>query len=135
MLKQAYEKAIVIITDAENRLPKELPWDYLENRHIMRAINQQGIYYWETGKIDKALDTFRKLLRLNPRDNQGVRYNILAINMNLGIEEWQKPFEVEKDGEVVGLDAFKVSDWFDINALQFEDDFKWLLDLYKEWEA
>lgn len=134
ILHEAYERALMIIVDEMGRWPKELPWGFLENRHIMRAINQQALFYWEIGKIDEALDIFRKLLRVNPQDNQGVRYNILAIKMGLGIDEWTKPFGVQEDGEILGLDAFKVSDWFDKNSKKFEDEFKWLIDLYKSWE-
>ncbi len=135
ILKEAYERALMIIVDDQGRWPQEIPWGFLENRHIMRAIERQAIFYWETGKIDEALCIFGKLLKVNPQDNQGVRYNILAIRMNLNIDEWEKPFEVQEDGKIIGLDGFKVYKWFEENAPKFENDFKWLLDLYRSWDA
>jgi len=131
LLREAYRRALLTIVDSKGRWPKEMLWGYLKNRHIMRAIHYQGWFYWETGKVDEALDIFRKLLRANPSDNQGMRHNILAIRMNLGIDEWQKPFEVERDGEIAGLDAFKVNDWFRKNAPKYKDEFQWLFDVYK----
>jgi tetratricopeptide (TPR) repeat protein len=134
ILQEAYERALLTIVDAKGRWPKQMAWGFLENRHVMRAIEQQALYYWETGKVDDALEIFRQLLRVNPHDNQGARYSILAIKMSLGFDEWEKPFEVERDGKVVGLNAFKVGDWFRENAPKYEDDFRWLLDLYKTWD-
>ena len=131
ILKKAYDRALMIIVDKNGQWPKEMPWGFLENRHILRTIEQQAFFYWTCGQIDEALNIFRKLLKMNPHDNQGIRYNILAIRMGLNFDKWQKSFEVIQDGQVVGLDGLRVSKWFDKNAPKFEDDFKWLLDFYK----
>lgn len=135
MLQEAYERAAMTIADSKGRWPKEMLWGFLENRHLMRALEYYSLSCWETGKIDEALDIFRRLLRVNPNDNQGMRYNILAIRMGLDFEEWEKPFESKHNGEVVGLDAFKMSDWFRKNVENFPDEFQWLIEIYEKKEA
>lgn len=137
VLQNTYERAVARIADSKGRWPKEMLWGFLENRHIMRAIAQYAILCWENNEIDKALDIFRRLLRMNPNDNQGVRYNILAIRLGLGIEEWSKPFEcIIGDGEdrLEVLDARKVSAWFEENAQKFPEEFQWFFDFHKKNE-
>jgi len=74
-------------------------------------------------------------LRANPEDNQGSRFNILAIRLGLDIEEWEKPFEVSINGEVAGLDATKLQNWFKENAQKFPEDFQWLINLHESEES
>lgn len=123
--KDAYRRATERITDSRGRWPKFMSWGYLENRHLMRALEYYADACWEENNTDEALDIYRRLLRLNPNDNQGARYNILAIRMGLALEEWQKPFEVEEDGKIIGLNALKTSEWFHENAKKFPDEFEW----------
>lgn len=134
LLKEAQERAMMRIADAKGNWPKSMEWGFLENRHLMRAIERYGVLCWELEKIDEALDIFRRLLRMNPRDNQGARHNILAIRLGLGVKEWQKPFAAKHKGKIVGLDARKVDDWFKENAKKFPEDFEWLAKIWKEWE-
>src|SRR5579872_5994336 len=75
ILHEAYCRALLTIVDLKGRWPKEMFWGFLENRHIMRALERQALFYWQAGKVDEALDIFRQLLQVNPNDNQGVRHN------------------------------------------------------------
>jgi len=134
LLKKAYERATMRIADAKGNWPKAMEWGFLENRHLMRTLERFGVLRWETKKTEEALDIFRRLLRMNPGDNQGARHNILAIRLGLGVEEWQKPFEAKHKGKVVGLDAYKVSEWFEENSKKFPEDFEWLAKMWKEWD-
>jgi hypothetical protein len=96
----------------------------MENRHIMRAIEDYAIYYcWQEGRVDEALDIFRKLLQVNPQDNQGVRYNILAIRLGLSFDKWEKKFEVVEGGTIIGLDSRKLSTWFNRHYRKFPEEF------------
>lgn len=124
VLRKAYEGTLGLIVDAKGRWPKEMIWGYLENRHIMRALENYAISCWQMGKIEEALLIFKKLLSVNPNDNQGVRYNILAIRLGLSLEEYEEPFFTFKDGNFMGLDAFKIHQWFEKHVSQFPDDFK-----------
>lgn len=135
ILQEAYERAVKAIADYKGRWPKEMPWGFLENRHLMRAIEEYALFCWEIKEIDEALEIFQRLLRANPDDNQGARFSILAIRLGLDIDEWQKPFEVSINGKVAGLDCIKVQNWFRENAQKFPDDFQWLINLHESKES
>jgi tetratricopeptide (TPR) repeat protein len=132
LITQAYEKAVWLIADKDGNWPKSMEWGWLENRHIMRALGQYGLQLWTEGKIEDALDIFRRLLKANPGDNQGMRHNILAIRMGLGAD-WDEPFMV-KDGPMAGqaLEAAPLHEWFSKNVKKFPEEFGWWLKLHKE---
>lgn len=134
LIKEAYERAVKRIADSQGRWPKIMSWGFLKNRHLMRALEAYADDCWNQGNIDEALDIYRRLLRLNPQDNQGTRYNVLAIRMGLAPDKWEKPFEEKHDEEVIGLDAFKVSKWFHENAKKFPDEFEWFFQLHEQDE-
>lgn len=49
-------------------------WGILETRPYMRARAGVAQSLWECGQPDEALAHWRDMLRLNPNDNQGIRY-------------------------------------------------------------
>ncbi|MGB9594332.1 MAG: tetratricopeptide repeat protein [Anaerolineae bacterium] len=53
-------------------------WAILETRPYMRARAGLAETSWVMGKRQEAIDHLRDLLRLNPGDNQGLRYNLIA---------------------------------------------------------
>lgn len=53
-------------------------WGYLETRPYMRARAGLGSALLARGDGEAALAHFRAMLALNPRDNQGIRYIVLA---------------------------------------------------------
>lgn len=59
-------------------------WGILETRPYMRARAGLAQCLWQAGKHDEALAHYRDMLRLNPGDNQGIRYSLLACLMALG---------------------------------------------------
>ncbi len=54
-------------------------WGELETRPYMRARQGLGWIHWQTGHYREALVEYEALLRLNPNDNQGVRYVIAPL--------------------------------------------------------
>lgn len=50
-----------------------LPWGLVDNRPFLRCLHGLGLSCWRAGDHDTALGIFRRLLLLNPTDNQGVR--------------------------------------------------------------
>jgi len=40
LMREGYERAVARISDAKGRWPKEILWGYLENRHLMRMIEE-----------------------------------------------------------------------------------------------
>ena len=49
----------------------------------MRARQGLAEVLWGLGRLDEAADHFSELLRLNPGDNQGIRYMLLNVFMDL----------------------------------------------------
>lgn len=53
-------------------------WGFLETRPYMRARAGLAMTLLELGEEDTAIEHFRAMLELNPNDNQGIRYLLLA---------------------------------------------------------
>lgn len=51
-------------------------WGFLETRPYMRARSGLAHTLLKLGDTDGAIDHFREMLRLNPNDNQGIRYSL-----------------------------------------------------------
>ncbi len=82
-VKIAYEKTLKKFP----KWPKRMEWGYMSNRAYMRAIQYMGDLHWDNGEKEKAIKLFRLLLKLNPGDNQGVRYEIAALYAGLNGED------------------------------------------------
>jgi tetratricopeptide (TPR) repeat protein len=59
-------------------------WGILETRPYMRARHGLAGALWEAGERDEAIGHFQDMLRLNPNDNQGIRYELLDHLLELG---------------------------------------------------
>lgn len=68
------EKAYVETKRAFPQWPEEMSWYDIENRQFLRAIADKAFICWETGQKEQTEELFRLLLKLNPNDNQGIRY-------------------------------------------------------------
>jgi len=119
ILDQAYNRAIELITDENGNWPEYLVWGFTENRHIIRAIFNRAVAFWDRGETDQALDLLRKLLKTNPPDNVGARNYILAIRMNISFDEYEDRFD--KGGY---YDSESIN-WFEMNAPDYPDEFGW----------
>lgn len=62
-------------------------WGILETRPFMRAMEGLASIQWELGLREEAERNFREMLRLNPGDNQGIRYMLLNLLMELGQDD------------------------------------------------
>ncbi|MBI5566896.1 MAG: hypothetical protein HY870_18505 [Chloroflexi bacterium] len=54
-------------------------WGLLETRPFMRALEGTASLLWNMSRRAEATDIYFELLRLNPNDNQGVRYSLLNV--------------------------------------------------------
>ncbi|MBI4676360.1 MAG: SEC-C domain-containing protein [Elusimicrobia bacterium] len=59
-------------------------WGLVETRPYMRAKAELARSLWELGDHESALGHWREMLRLNPNDNQGMRYVLAARLGELG---------------------------------------------------
>lgn len=62
-------------------------WGLLETRPYMRARHELARALWEAGERDEAVGHYQDMLRLNPNDNQGIRYGLLDALLTLGREK------------------------------------------------
>jgi tetratricopeptide (TPR) repeat protein len=62
-------------------------WLILETRPYMRARAGLARCLWESGRRDEAIAHYRGLLKLNPNDNQGIRYILAACLLELRRDE------------------------------------------------
>ena len=79
--ERRYKKAYQV---ARDKLGSESPdkfvwWSDISTRPYMRARYGLGWIYWQTGRVHKAVAEYETLLKLNPNDNQGVRYLIAPL--------------------------------------------------------
>jgi tetratricopeptide (TPR) repeat protein len=58
-------------------------WDLLETRPYMRALHGKANMLWELRRCEEAIAIYREMLHLNPGDNQGVRYSLLQLLLEL----------------------------------------------------
>ncbi len=62
-------------------------WGILETRPFMRALEGLAGVLEHLGRTDEAIAGYRELLRLNPGDNQGIRYHLLRLLVGLSRDE------------------------------------------------
>ena len=62
-------------------------WDIMEARPYMRARLGLAECLWDLGKKEESLGHLRELMRLNPADDQGVRYILLQCLLESGADE------------------------------------------------
>ncbi len=73
--------------------PKEMEWGILENRQYLRAICDKACVYHIEGNLKEAEKLYRLLLKLNPSDNQGVRYLLAGLFAGLKPQDIDDMFD------------------------------------------
>ena len=62
-------------------------WGILETRPYMRAREGLAQCLWEAGRREEAAEHYQEMLRLNPNDNQGVRYSLATLLLDMDRDE------------------------------------------------
>jgi tetratricopeptide (TPR) repeat protein len=80
-------------------------WLIFETRPYMRARFMLGLILHFQGETPRAIPVFKDLLRLNPNDNQGARYELATCLLEQGNDEELENLlmEYERDGSAVWL--------------------------------
>jgi tetratricopeptide (TPR) repeat protein len=73
--------------------PRKMSWLDLENRAYLRAIQYMADLKADAGNKEEAIELYRLILKLNPNDNQGVRYLLAGLYAGKSGEEINKMFE------------------------------------------
>jgi len=74
-------------------------WGFLETRPYMRARAGLAASLKTLGDVDGAINHYRDMLRLNPGDNQGIRYVLAACLMTRGDTEALRKLLKQYDGD------------------------------------
>jgi tetratricopeptide (TPR) repeat protein len=73
-------------------------WGFLETRPYMRAREGLANGLWEAGRRAEAVEHCREMLRLNPNDNQGIRYRLASMLLDLEMhDELERLLEAYQD--------------------------------------
>lgn len=64
-----------------------LPWGLTDNRPFLRCLHGVGLCCWRLGEMEEAAKIFRRMLWLNPSDNQGARFNLANVEAGVTWEE------------------------------------------------
>lgn len=86
-LKAAEEHFRAAIDGGQRHLERdaaEVPWGFTENRPYLRGLANLALALLEQKKWAEALAIHKQLLKLNPNDNQGVRWLIGAECLRVG---------------------------------------------------
>lgn len=62
-------------------------WGLLQTRPYMRARHELALALWHGGHRDEAITHYYEMLRLNPDDNQGIRYLLIDALLERGREK------------------------------------------------
>jgi len=62
-------------------------WEMIETRPYMRARDGLAHTLWRLNRRDEAAGHFQDMLRLNPDDNQGVRYSLLDLLLEMNRDD------------------------------------------------
>ncbi|MEK7591750.1 MAG: hypothetical protein AAB489_06155 [Patescibacteria group bacterium] len=128
----AYTLAVQRIADRNGDWPVIMQWAWFENRPLMRALHHYAWLLWKFEQPNHAAMILRRILHMNPGDNQGIRYELLAIRLGLPHKTWDAPFFVQ-NGPMSdrAWDSRKITDWFDCETKKFPEEFDWM---FAEWE-
>jgi tetratricopeptide (TPR) repeat protein len=74
-------------------------WGVIETRPYMRARAGLARCLWELGEREAALGHYKEMLRLNPGDNQGLRYVLLGCLLAMGRDDDAGALLAEHDDE------------------------------------
>jgi len=124
---EAFKRALAIILDKNGNWPDEIPWGWIENRHIVRVLMRGADNYWIDGQFEKALDLYRKLFKSNLSDNIGARYAIAGLRMGLSYDKymaqvWPKSL----------VPAEHILKWFRKNGKKFPEEYTEWIEYCKE---
>lgn len=65
-----------------------IPWDVIENRAYLRCLHGYGLALWKLGRRAEAESVMRRLLRLNPSDEQQAGWSLAELRGGRPYEEF-----------------------------------------------
>lgn len=81
-------------------------WGFLETRPYMRARQGLAQCLWEAGRREEAAEHYQDMLKLNPNDNQGVRYSLATLLLDLDRDEDLRRLLTENEDDASAVWAY-----------------------------
>jgi hypothetical protein len=69
------------------RFADVLLWGFVDNRPFLRCLHGYGLCLWRVGRFREAAEVMDRILKLNPPDNQGIRFLLPDIRAGKAWEE------------------------------------------------
>lgn len=88
-INKAFEKIRIEFPD----WPKQMPWGDLDNRAYLRVIAHKADFLCDEGRLEEATALYKVLLKLNPNDNQGIRYILAGLYEGITGEDINRMFD------------------------------------------
>ena len=128
ILAVGFQRAMELV-EINEKFPDELPWGFMENRHIIRVLFSFATFLWMGEDKNVALALLLQLLKSNTRDNVGARYSIVAI-----LEGYESIEHLEEQFVTEGgyMDAMAINEWFNEKVEKHRDVLGWWLDLEED---
>lgn len=106
----AYIETKKLLDQEKSKLPLRVDWEYMENRPLLRALNNHALDLWENNLDKEAKDVLEYILTISVNDNIGARYHYLAIDQGITYKRFHIRFI---DNE--GMSKPNLFKWFDQN--------------------
>lgn len=74
-------------------------WGIIETRPYMRARAGLAQCLWMLGERQQAIEHYTAMLRLNPNDNQGIRYMLITCLLEEGLDEAAEKLLKQYEGD------------------------------------
>lgn len=79
MIEKAYHLAMESVPEEFDFEKHQVSWYNMDNRPFLRALEAYATECYEKKEYQVARDIFRKIISINPSDNQGVKYSLMEI--------------------------------------------------------
>jgi tetratricopeptide (TPR) repeat protein len=92
--------------------PNEMSWGKITNRQYLRMIELKALLLYKQNKIEGAKKLYKLLIKLNPYDNQGIRYCLAGIYEGLSADDIEEMLGNE-DGKIDPVKIKKIEELFE----------------------
>lgn len=79
MIEKAYRLAMECVPEGFDFEKHQVSWYNMDNRPFLRALEVYAAEFYEKEQYDTASDIFKKIISINPSDNQGIRHYLVQI--------------------------------------------------------
>ena len=91
--QECLDLAFRLTQQKHRRWPREMHWGYIENREYLRAIGNKAMAHHQAHEDELAEELYLLLLKLNPNDNQGIRYLLAGLYAKLSPDDVDRCME------------------------------------------